>query len=102
MKTEANIKTEICQYLNSIGAYYFRPMTMGYGRSGIPDIVGCLPGGLFIGIEVKNAKGLPSPWQAGELRQIDARKGVGILARSVEDVERIVAPLLRLPAANTP
>jgi hypothetical protein len=33
--------------------YYFTPMTGGYGRSGVPDIVGCYKG-RFFAIECKS------------------------------------------------
>lgn len=45
-------KDEICKYLKSLGAWYFRPFMAGFGRAGIPDIVACIHGRMW-GIEVK-------------------------------------------------
>ena len=49
MKPEAKVKKNVVDQLKSMGAYYFYPVTGGYGRSGVPDIVGCY-GGNFFGI----------------------------------------------------
>ena len=42
MTPEGKVKKKIVAYLKEIGAYYFFPATGGYGKSGVPDIVGCL------------------------------------------------------------
>ena len=52
MTPEAKVKKKVVAILNDHGAYYFYPVTGGYGRSGVPDIVAC-HGGRFIGIECK-------------------------------------------------
>jgi hypothetical protein len=50
MKTpEGYEKDEICKYLDSLGAWYFKPMMTGFGKAGVPDIVACIDGE-FIGI----------------------------------------------------
>lgn len=41
MTPEAKVKRVVTKHLKSIGAYYFFPATGGYGKSGVPDIVGC-------------------------------------------------------------
>lgn len=58
---------------------------VGY-RNGIPDIIGILANGHFVGIEVKD-KGNLSKDQEKIKQQIEKRGGIFILARSVEDVD---------------
>ena len=41
---EAKVKKVVAQQLREIKAYYFYPATGGYGKSGVPDIVGCYKG----------------------------------------------------------
>jgi Holliday junction resolvase len=52
MTPEAKVKKKVVEQLKSMGAYYFYPVTGGYGASGVPDIVGCFEG-RFFGIECK-------------------------------------------------
>jgi len=53
MKTpEGYEKDDIEKYLKSIGAWFFRPYTAGFGKSGVPDFVFCYQG-RFGAIEVK-------------------------------------------------
>jgi Holliday junction resolvase len=70
MKTPENYeKDDICKYLDSIGAWYFKPMMTGYGKAGVPDIVGCIDG-KFFSIEVKREKKLPTPLQCRRIGEI--------------------------------
>jgi Holliday junction resolvase len=55
MTPEAKVKRKVTDQLKLIGAYYFFPATGGYGKSGVPDIVGCY-NGKFFGIECKAGK----------------------------------------------
>jgi hypothetical protein len=36
---EAKVKAKAVAQLKALGAYYFYPVTGGYGSSGVPDIV---------------------------------------------------------------
>jgi hypothetical protein len=49
---ESKVKKKVVELLKAAGAYYFYPVTSGYGHSGVFDIVVCY-GGRFIGIECK-------------------------------------------------
>lgn len=63
MKTPEKYEKEaICKYLDSIGAWYFKPMTMGYGKSGVSDIIACIRSN-FWAIEVKREGKEPTPIQ---------------------------------------
>ena len=44
---ESKVKRVVTNQLKDIGAYYFYSATGGYGRSGVPDIVGCYLGQFF-------------------------------------------------------
>ena len=72
MTPEAKVKKVVVKHLKSMGAYYFYPVTGGYGGSGVPDIVACYDG-KFFGIECMNDVGailegvnavhnIPDPW----------------------------------------
>ena len=52
MTPEAKVKKAVKKMLDDRGAYYFMPATGGYGRSGVPDIVGCHKG-IFFGSSAK-------------------------------------------------
>jgi hypothetical protein len=56
--------------------------------AGWPDITGLLPGGRFIGVEVKAPSGRQSPAQLSIEAEIRRRRGIYVLAYSVEDVRR--------------
>ena len=75
MTPEAKVKKQVTRQLDAMGAYYFYPVTGGYGRSGVPDIVGCFQG-LFFGIECKAGKNKPTPLQDKNLK--DIRKAGGM------------------------
>ncbi len=40
MTPEAKVKKKVVAHLKTLGAYYFYPVTGGYGKSGVPDIIG--------------------------------------------------------------
>ncbi len=52
MTPEVKVKRKVVSLLKEMGAYNFFPVMSGYGRSGIPDIVGCY-NGHFFAIECK-------------------------------------------------
>jgi hypothetical protein len=58
-----------------------------FGMAGVSDIIGWTNGGRFIAIECKSATGRLRPEQAGFLDALNRSGGIGILARSVNDVE---------------
>jgi hypothetical protein len=87
MKTpEGYIKDEVCKFLTSIGAWYFRPFMAGYGQSGIPDIICCI-GGRFVGIEVKREGKAPTPRQEFRMKKIRNAKGIAIWGDSFEMIK---------------
>lgn len=71
---ESKVKARVKAILGKYGGYMFMPVTGGYGKSGVPDIVGCL-GGKFIAIECKANGGIPTALQLKNLRAIAAAGG---------------------------
>jgi len=75
---EKKVKDEIKKLLNLHNAYYFSPVTGGFGTSGVPDIVACIKG-KFIGIECKAGKGKPTALQEKNLMNIMRTGGTAVL-----------------------
>lgn len=78
MTPEAKVKKKVVDKLKRAGAYYFYPVTGGYGGSGVPDIVACYCG-RFIGIECKAGKNKPTPLQMKNLQDIEKNGGVALV-----------------------
>jgi Holliday junction resolvase len=78
MTPEAKVKKRVVSILKEHGAYFFYPVTGGYGRSGVPDIVACWQG-RFIGIECKAGDNLPTPLQEKNLREIKESGGIALV-----------------------
>ena len=78
MTPEAKVKKVVVNQLRNLGAYYFYPVTGGYGRSGVPDIVGCYQG-KFFGIECKAGKNTPTRLQQINLDDIEKQNGIALV-----------------------
>lgn len=100
MTPEGKVKEKVKQLLVRNNCYYFFPMQNGLGRTGIPDIIGCIPTvitedmvgktmGLFIGVETKAPGRLANvtPNQERELKAIADKGGIAVLADDVRIVE---------------
>ena len=73
---------------NPTGAVQVRPgQFMRFGKRGSPDVIGVLPGGRFLAIEVKAQGGRLSPEQASFLERIRSLGGLAIVARSFVDID---------------
>lgn len=84
---EAAVKHEVQKLLKELEVYFFTPVTGGYGRSGVPDLVCCMDG-RFLAIECKANGNKPTPLQNREMDLIRAAKGIAMVVRedNVEDV----------------
>ena len=84
MKTpESKEKDKICEYLDSIGAWYCKPATYGFGKSGTPDIIACIElnmdfGGNFFAIEVKREGKEPTKLQSLRMTAIHTNGGIAV------------------------
>ena len=72
---EKRVKQAVVKQLKELGAYYFYPVTGGYGASGVPDIVGCYYG-RFFAFECKAGNNKPTALQQKNIDQINAMKGI--------------------------
>lgn len=90
MTPEGRVKDDILQFLNSLGTdcWQFKPVSMGYGRSGIPDFIGCYKG-KFFSIEAKcpGGKATLTPFQLRENQNIENAGGIAIIADAIEQVK---------------
>lgn len=84
---EVKVKRRVTALLKAAGAYYFYPVTSGYGTSGVPDIVAC-HNGRFIGIECKSGTNKPTKLQEKNLRDIAAAGGTALVVNE-ENVEEV-------------
>lgn len=97
MTPEAKVKKKVVAMLKEFGCYYFYPVTGGYGKSGVPDIVAC-HNGYFIGIECKSGSNKPTPLQEKNLSDIKKSMGVAIVIN--EDNLELVREVLTLQEIN--
>jgi len=88
MTPEKKVKQKVAKQLKEIGAYFFYPATGGYGRSGVPDIVGCYKG-MFFGIECKAGKNKLTALQERELGSIEKSGGIAMVVNedNVTEIE---------------
>ena len=94
---EKKVKDAVKKILNTHGAYYFSPVTGGFGTSGVPDIVACIKG-KFIGIETKAGKGKLTALQEMNLKKIIDCGGVALVVR--EDDVKYLPSLLTTGESN--
>lgn len=71
---ESKVKKQCTKLLDAYGAYHFFPVTGGFGRSGVPDIIVCFKG-RFLGIECKAGKNKTTALQEAEMAKIRAAGG---------------------------
>lgn len=71
MKNEADVKKAVKKVLGKYGEdiWYFMPPANGYGRSGIPDFLGCYKGYTFA-IETKFGGNMPTNNQVREMNNL--------------------------------
>ena len=96
MTPEKKVKTKVVAILKECGAYYFYPVTGGYGASGVPDIVGCHKG-RFFAIECKAGKGKTTALQEKNIAQIKTTGGLAIVVNedNIEDVGNLMRQIER-------
>ena len=75
---ERKVKDKVTARLKQYGAYFFSPPSNGFGRAGIPDIIGCLHG-RYIAIECKAGNNKPTQLQLRELELIHRAGGVALI-----------------------
>ncbi len=88
---EKKVKNKVTALLKRYGAYYFYPVTGGYGMSGVPDIVACY-NGCFFGIECKAGKNKPTELQQQNLERIKDNGGYALVINedNIHELEKIL------------
>ena len=96
MTPEAKVKAKVRKLLDELRIYYFFPATHGYGRSGVPDIIGCFMG-LFVAIECKAGKGKLTVLQEREIAAIVAAGGFTFVARedNIDELKGLLTCLIQ-------
>lgn len=59
-----------------------------FGSKGLPDILGILPDGRFLGCEIKCGTTRTTPEQKAAISAINTAGGLAFIARSLEDIDR--------------
>ena len=98
MTPEGRIKAAVLRYLerrgffawnNPSGAVRIAPdRWLHFGKKGSADILGCLPGGRFLAVEVKAHDGRLTPEQSEFLEKVRGLGGVAIVARSFRELDK--------------
>lgn len=95
---ESEIKRMILEYLNLRfpTGLFWNNRTTGIKKPngqwipaslpGVSDIIGCLPNGQFLAIEVKRLGNILTVWQTNFLKLVIKAGGIGLVAYSVDDV----------------
>jgi len=95
MTPEAKVKAKVIKILRATpGLYYFFPVTGGFGRSGVPDIVVCYCG-IFVGIECKAGGNKPTPLQDMEMTKIREAGGLTLIVNET-NVDAVEALLVKI------
>jgi len=96
---ERKVKQACTALLTKYDAYWFYPVTAGFGRSGIPDIVACYKGA-FLGIECKAGYNKPTALQEAEMTKIRTAGGETMVVRE-DTTEMLEAWLIRRKHGRT-
>jgi Holliday junction resolvase len=100
MKTpESYEKDEICKYLVSQGAWYFKPFMSGFGKSGVPDIIACIRG-RFVSIEVKREGKEPTTHQELRMKEIRDCEGTAVAGTAAVVIKALEKELHELQRAD--
>jgi hypothetical protein len=91
MTPEAKVKKKVKVVLDELDAYHFFPLMGGFGRAGVPDIVGCYKG-LFFAIECKAGSNKTTALQDRELEKIRKAGGVTLIINE-ENIEYVKAAI---------
>jgi Holliday junction resolvase len=88
---ESKVKAQLRKKLDALGIYHFMPPANGFGRAGIPDVIGCY-NGQFVAFECKAGKGKTTALQEREIGRIQSAKGWAFVISelNVEHVEELL------------
>lgn len=95
MTPEKKVKQKVVKILEDAGAYYFYPVSGGYGASGVPDVVACFKS-KFIGIECKAGTNVPTALQLKNLEKITKSGGYSLVINedNLEDLSDCIKRIM--------
>jgi Holliday junction resolvase len=96
---EAKVKARVVKQLKEMGVYHFSPVTGGFGRSGVPDIVGCM-NGQFFALECKAGRGMTTALQEKNIEFIRENGGFAMVVNENNMDAVSVILKLKLGALN--
>jgi len=85
---EVEITRGILKTLKAMNIFAWKVWQGPFSKPGISDILGCLPDGRMLAVEVKNSNGKITEHQQRFLDEVNQAGGLGFIAKSVEDVIR--------------
>lgn len=109
MQPEKRIENEILAWLRMINVFSFKVDRQGtfdpirrvhrknhnpYKIRGVSDVLGCLPNGRMLAIEVKTSTGRLSPHQRLFIDRVNLNGGLAFVARSLDDVKEKLKGLI--------
>lgn len=80
MTPEGVVKQKVRDILDARGVWYVMPVSAGYGKHGIPDVIACVRG-RFMGVEVKRRGKEPTMRQQIILHEIENSDGYAFVAK---------------------
>jgi hypothetical protein len=92
---ESDITKQIRDYLNLRHIFHWKAWQGLGSKRGVADIIGLLPDGRFLAIEVKTPQGKLSPYQKEFLNEILNNNGLAIFAQSIDDVMKCIEPIIK-------
>jgi len=95
MTPEGKVKKKVTDMLKKYGIYYFSPLSGGFGKSGVPDIILCVKG-RFVGVECKAGGGQVTALQQAQMDKIKKAGGYACVVRDDMDVKCLELLLVRL------
>lgn len=91
MTPEGKVKKIGRAIMTKMGMYHFPAFSGGYGRSGVPDDIGCYQG-CFVAVEYKANGGKPTALQLKNMDDIRKSGGVALLIdeENVHQLEELI------------
>lgn len=99
---EKDLEMLVLDYLNKRGIFAFKIQTVGiwdadkkvyrnlskFCLRGTSDILGVMPNGRFLAIEMKGPKGRATQEQLAFISKVKRQGGVAFIARGIEDIDK--------------
>jgi Holliday junction resolvase len=85
---ETEISASIIRELRARGCFVWKHWSGPLSKKGVADILGVLPDGRFLAVEVKQPTGRLTWEQEGFIEVINKHGGLAFVARSVEEVRQ--------------